>query len=53
MKKESDVIIRNLDSEEMAYHQAQLKKYGYTRILNAFWTEIWEKNGWEVQLERA
>lgn len=50
--KEANVILKKLNNEQMSDEQYQLKKNGYKRIENCYWVEIWEKDGWTVQLER-
>jgi hypothetical protein len=35
--------IKCFDAEEMNAHQKQLRRYGYKRIENAFFCEIWKR----------
>lgn len=49
---ENNVVLKNLDSYEFSAHKAQLRKNGYVCVQNAYWIEVWSKDGWTVQLER-
>ena len=47
-----NVILNTRSEEEAQRHERQLKKNGYTLKANCYWTEIFEKDGWIVQLNR-
>lgn len=46
------VTVTVYDSTEAAYEIRNLKRLGYKRTSNAFWTEIWEKGTNTVVLVR-
>jgi hypothetical protein len=48
----ANVIVNAHTNEEAHYHENQLRRYGYKVIANCYWTMLFEKNGWVVQLNR-
>lgn len=50
----ANVIINAKNEEEAQKHIHQLKKNGYERKENCYWTEVFQKaDGWTVQVNRV
>lgn len=50
--KASNVKVKVYSNEEAQQEAQTLRGYGYRKASDCYWYEIWEKNGWTVEVER-
>ena len=48
----ANVIVNAHSEADAQRHEYQLRKYGYKVIANCYWTMLFEKDNWIVQLNR-
>ena len=48
----ANVIINTYSEQDAQRHERQLRKNGYKVVANCYWTMLFEKDNWVVQLNR-